>query len=352
MPISNDYRTDDHDELLKEGTDITGVTMPVGGNSARGWLSAIWQSLRTVFPSALSSDRFKAESSHLAPVEINVSATALGDILPETDVSNYRFASVSVNSNIAANQMRYEARNSQTSIWFSIPVEQRLSPNGSYLTITPGTSNIFCVPLAYKYFRITLVAYTANTTSNITVLLYQHPPERLTVIGRVLIDGGTVATSLPAASALSDSISRSLSTPTVGSVNLLDNNTSLVRWRSPSVTLGEGFGRGKVAVGTEPISLGTGITNAPTNGSTIGLGSAYSKITMQLAYSTSTLTAINCELQGSLNGFNWFTLATLTDFTSGARIVSSDVPITHIRYKLNSLTGTSLSIQLLACCAT
>lgn len=334
--------------LLKEGTNITGATMPEGGSSAMGWLSAIWETIRSIFPSTLSNGRFKAESSLLAPVEINCSATALGDILPETDVSNYRFASISINSNVGANQMRFEGRNSQTSVWFSIPVEQRLSPNGSYLSVVTGASNIYCVPLAYKYFRITLVAYSPSTTSNITVLLYQHPPERLTVIGRVLIDGGNVGVGLPGAIALSDIISRLTTTQIFGAANLLDNNFNLVRWRSPSVSSGEGWGRGKVAIGTEPIVLGNGMTGVSA-GVAIALGSTYSRVTMQLLYSTGTVAAINCELQGSLNGLIWFTLATLTDVTNGARVSSSSDCFTHLRYKINSVSGTSVSLQLLAC---
>ncbi|PHJ69223.1 hypothetical protein VF14_03610 [Nostoc linckia z18] len=40
---------------LQEGTDITGVTMPAGGQSARGWLSAIWKLINDRFPTPVNS---------------------------------------------------------------------------------------------------------------------------------------------------------------------------------------------------------------------------------------------------------------------------------------------------------
>lgn len=196
MPISS---SNEIDISLKEGTDITGAEMPAGGSSGRGWMSAIWKLIKDL----IINNRLKTDSSLLAPLELNLTATALGDILPETDVSNYRFASVSINAT-TTNQLFFKARNSQSSPWFTIPVEQRLSPTGSFLGLTTGSANIYCVPLAYKYFKIELVTYAVSTTSNITVLLYQHPPERLTVGGRVIVDGGNINVGLPAASALSD----------------------------------------------------------------------------------------------------------------------------------------------------
>jgi hypothetical protein len=41
--------------VLKEGTDITGASMPAGGASGRGWLSAIWKLLSGGLPAALAA---------------------------------------------------------------------------------------------------------------------------------------------------------------------------------------------------------------------------------------------------------------------------------------------------------
>nr|MDZ8019263.1 hypothetical protein [Nostoc sp. SerVER01] len=45
---------------LQEGTDITGASMPSGGTSGRGWLSAIWK---------LISDRLPAPVNSKIPVD-------------------------------------------------------------------------------------------------------------------------------------------------------------------------------------------------------------------------------------------------------------------------------------------
>ena len=347
MPLSNSPKLQNlleaDDSFLKQGKDISGAIMPTGGSSVRGWISAIFKLFKDVVS---TNNRVKTDSNLLAPLELNLTATALVDILPETDVSNYRYASVSINTT-TTNQLFFEGRNSQSSNWFVIPIEQRLSPTASFIGLIPGSPSIYGVPLSYKFFRIRLASYAAGSTSNITVLLYQHPPERLTVGGRVVIDGGTVSTTLPAASALSDTISRILSTPTVGCANLLDNSASLIRWKSPAVNSGEGFGRAKVATGTELVILGS--TAIITNGATVFLGSAYAIVTMQLVIVSGTLTAINCDLQGSLNGTNWFTLVTLTEAANSAKLTSLNVPVLYLRYRLNSFAGTTPSLQFLAC---
>lgn len=56
------------DEVLKEGADITGASMPAGGASGRGWLSAIWKALTDRLPATLVSGR----------LDVNVGSGSIG----------------------------------------------------------------------------------------------------------------------------------------------------------------------------------------------------------------------------------------------------------------------------------
>jgi hypothetical protein len=62
--------------VLKEGTDITGATMPAGGASGRGWLSAIWKAFTDRLPAAVTgSGNLKA-----AIVESTATVTVTGPL--------------------------------------------------------------------------------------------------------------------------------------------------------------------------------------------------------------------------------------------------------------------------------
>ncbi|MBE9038331.1 hypothetical protein [aff. Roholtiella sp. LEGE 12411] len=74
---------------LKEGADILGATMPAGGASGRGWLSAIWKlvsdiidTLRERLPSALVGGRFQVDGSGVTQPVSSAALTSVDGKIP------------------------------------------------------------------------------------------------------------------------------------------------------------------------------------------------------------------------------------------------------------------------------
>lgn len=336
MPISNPSNPVSFTPL-QEGADIDGVNMPTGGSSGRGWLSAIWKSVKDF---SFDNGRVKTYTS-LDSITIQGSSNALATpIIPATDISNYGFISIQVTGNYAG-VVSWLFSNDGIN-WGS----GFLSIMGQASTPLTGLGGGSAIVFGNKQAKYIKVLFTSFSSGSANVTLFASTSS--TTPAFPVISGSVIATtSLPSATALSDNLSRFLVTPTIGTANLLDNSANLVRWRSPNVSAGEGLGRGKVAIGTESISLSNNIS-IPTTGVGIALGSTYSKATMQLNNNSTALTAINCDLQGSLNNAVWFTLATLTEVTTGARVSAQTDCFTFIRYKLNSVSGTGIIVQFTA----
>jgi hypothetical protein len=210
-------------------------------------------------------------------------------------------------------------------------------------------------------------AATESTLSAVNTKL----PSGLSVIStRLIVDGSSVtqpisAATLPlptgaatettlnslntkfiASATMSDTLSRTVSATFVGAVNLFDNGTNLVRGRATSASSGVGLGRQAVASGTEPLVLLSLVTTAGI-GTAIVLTSAYKTITAHLFYSSGTFSAINCLIEGSFNGTNWFTIMALTDPTNNAKVSSDGVTFNYVRGNVVSITG-SATFSILA----
>lgn len=84
---------------------------------------------------------------------------------------------------------------------------------------------------------------------------------------------------------------------------------------------------------TSVSSTGAGASN--------NLGAAYEDFTIQLAINSGTVSTIALNLEGSLDGIEWFTLSTITKTTNGAKSHSQGKPVYYVRANLTNLTGSS-----------
>lgn len=92
----------------------------------------------------------------------------------------------------------------------------------------------------------------------------------------------------------------------------------------------------KVFTGNRPHASLNAVTGVGA-GTSIDLEFAYRCFTMQTTV-TGAPTAVSITLQGSLDGTNWFTLATSTSTTGDLQHVV-DKPVRFVRANLGTLTG-------------
>lgn len=81
-------------------------------------------------------------------------------------------------------------------------------------------------------------------------------------------------------------------------------------------------------------------------GAAVDFTYCYSKFVVQLKLNSGSLSAITCNIQASLTGNEWQTIATFTDTTDGGILFIIDRPTIKLRANLTTLTGVSPNISL------
>lgn len=81
-------------------------------------------------------------------------------------------------------------------------------------------------------------------------------------------------------------------------------------------------------------------------GETINFLNCYSKFIIQLKINSGTLSAISCDIQASINGDVWQTIATFADTSNGGILFIINRPLIKMRASLSTLTGASPNISL------
>lgn len=164
-------------------------------------------------------------------------------------------------------------------------------------------------------------------------------------LATVSLFSNIVDTELPPAVILTDGMFLAASPSTISPCYLW-NSGAWDRAKSVSSS-GQGLGRALISPSTTVVTLLNSVASA-TVGSSQNLVSVYEKVTAQLIINSGTVTAINCDIEGSLNANNrWFLLATLSDTTDGAAVFSAGKCFSQIRANLKTLTGTSPNISIL-----
>jgi hypothetical protein len=90
-----------------------------------------------------------------------------------------------------------------------------------------------------------------------------------------------------------------------------------------------------------PAYLALSAVAAATEGTAIGDGTVYRTFGLQVT-ATGSPTGLVCRLEGSIDGTNYFTLATwdiTAPLTSGAIVFAVDKPVTKVRANLTTLSG-------------
>ncbi len=91
--------------------------------------------------------------------------------------------------------------------------------------------------------------------------------------------------------------------------------------------------------GTQTLVLASSVTE-PITGLGVQLPYTYKNFTIQLSIFVGSLTSIDCDIQGSIDGTKWQTLATLADSTDGAMLVILNVPCLFVRASIKTVDGT------------
>jgi hypothetical protein len=266
-------------------------------------------------------------------------ASALNDVLLYIDTTEYSWVSFQLTGVWTANlivQVSNDSLNWQQIFYYNI----------SSNTIGNAIANngIYNVPKFAEYMRVIVNSYTSGTisaigqaTNNISPSL---PVQAITFNGSQSVD-----TELPPAIAVNDNLGTP-SSPLVGSANILYNGATWDRQRSAAST-GNGLGRALSASGTSAIAL---LTNVSTTGagSATNLSTTYLNVIMQLVIVSGSVTVISCDLEGSLNSTNWYTIVNLASAVNGTAVRSNIIPFIYLRANLVTLTGTSPVISILA----
>ncbi|AUB36150.1 Phage-related tail protein [Nostoc flagelliforme CCNUN1] len=195
-------------DALQEGTDITGTSMPAGGTSGRGWLSAIWK---------LLSDRF--------PASVNGKIPVTTDALQEgTDINSAVMPAGGASG-----------RGWLSAIWKLL--SDRLMPagtlasylgnsNGATLKVTPGTIYAFTCSnnnSVVRYFQI-FDKSTPPTSGDIPIIQFPTGTnDALLIIGQDILGGAGI--TLPTAVSWGFSSTRLVYTPATAS-----DCSATVRW--------------------------------------------------------------------------------------------------------------------------
>lgn len=249
------------------------------------------------------------------------------------DVSNYSWMSITPT---AAGSYTVQGANEQSNP-FGVSL---LAPNQLSASATgAGNASGQLAVLGMRYMRI--VNLSGTSTFSIELKQGSPPVQPVYLINSSNIAiAGTVDTELPAAAALSDTVSNP-TTPAIGAFNMMWNGATWERANSASVrTLSTLAGVPSVSANPRPLQNLNAITS-PASGSQIDVGTVFSKWALQV---TVTGTPVTCVviLEGSLDGSaNYTTLTTwtLTPQVSGETIWVQDKLSRYVRTRLTTLTG-------------
>jgi hypothetical protein len=266
-------------------------------------------------------------------------ASALNDVLLYVDTTEYSWVSFQLTGVWTANlivQVSNDNLNWQQIFYYNI--------SSNTIGNAIASNGIYNVPKLAEYMRVIVNSYTSGTisaigqaTNNISPSL---PVQSITFNGSQSVD-----TELPPAIAVNDNLGTP-SSPLVGSANILYNGATWDRQRSGAST-GTGLGRALSATGTSAIALMTNVSTTGA-GSVANLSTAYLNLTAQLVITSGSLTVISCDIEGSLNGSNWYNIINLASIINGSAVKSNLIPFIYLRANLVTLTGTSPVISILA----
>jgi len=266
-------------------------------------------------------------------------ASALNDVLLYIDTTEYSWVSFQLTGVWTASlivQVSNDNLNWQQIFYYSI--------SSNTIGNAIASNGIYNVPKFAEYMRVIVNSYTSGTitavgqaTNNISPSL---PVQSITFNGSQSVD-----TELPAAVAINDNLSTPVS-PIVGNANILYNGTVWDRQRSAAGS-GNGLGRSLSANGTAAIALLTNVS-ATGAGAGVNLSTTYLNLTAQLVITSGSLTTISCDIEGSLNGSNWYNIVNLASTINGNAVKSNLIPFIYLRANLITLTGTSPIISIIA----
>lgn len=233
----------------QDGADVTAAVMPSGGSGIRGWLSGIYTKLAgtlsvsgSVSVSNPTTNYALEAGGNLASASAALTATnglatrgsfveivgtpgtAVNSIvIPSTDVSSFKWASVHLLGTFSATLM-WQGSNDNSN-WSGINLFPVNGSAGSGATSYNFTNAIFHGPVAYRYFRVIVSAYTSGSPT-CTVELYTQPSGLPTMGVSASQFGSWTVTSTMANTSSSTGSLTTVAATTTNNTTLLANNAN------------------------------------------------------------------------------------------------------------------------------
>jgi hypothetical protein len=149
--------------------------------------------------------------------QASLSAGSLNaDLVPSTDVSNYKWLSLHINANAYSGTLTFQCSNDNVN-WIGITLYKLDTASANNAgTATSLTNVMFAGPTSYRYFRVRMTSYTSGTGQGTLELYTVAPAYQLTAIS-ALQSGGW---SLGAATSGGTSDFHRISTADTNAVNI------------------------------------------------------------------------------------------------------------------------------------
>ncbi len=122
-------------------------------------------------PVAIASDQSNVPVKGGFTEQASLTAGSLNaDLVAATDVSAYKWLALQINANAYVGTLTFQGSN-DNSVWTSVSLVEQAIGSSAVTQTTNNTSVLFAGPVAYRWFRVRMTAYTSGTAQG-TLELY------------------------------------------------------------------------------------------------------------------------------------------------------------------------------------